>query len=279
MKHNHISIVIASLLLATSSFAATSNPPANLKGEVAPCQTLTLNDGLYIGADFGYDSYRVKDDVSYVTPVVTAPFEPVYMNNKLSVNGVVGGGFIGYGKYFDNFYNTYLGLELFGNWSSAEQSYNQAAFTPLFVDVPPAAPGTFLINQGLQTNIKTKYNFGISLLPGFKVSDIALVYVRLGYNWAHFRVNQTITNTATFLDTLGTVIPSGSELLTSSTTNTSHGFNYGVGLEAALMPNMSARIEATHTTYSSFSLNGAGNSIHPSDTQAMISVVYRPMWA
>ena len=66
---------------------------------------------------------------------------------------MLGGSFLGYGEYFNKFYNTYLGIEIFGNGTAASTSYTLS--TP---------------NNSYASDIKIKNNFGISLLPGVKLS-------------------------------------------------------------------------------------------------------------
>ena len=102
------------------------------------------------------------------------------------MNGAVGGAFLGFGHYFSSFYNMYLGFEIFGNGSGALtdsqvliNSINSTAFTKY------------------STDIQVKSNYGLSLLPGIKLNNATLFYVRLGYNWTNIDVNDyVIMNTA-----------------------------------------------------------------------------------
>ena len=162
-----VSVSVASLLLAsTASFAGEKHHyKENYKGEaLPPCPVeLMIKDGLYVGLQAGYDSYRVVDDAVFTGPVIAAAIDP-----RLAVTGAVGGLFIGYGKYFDQYYNAYLGLEIFGNWSGAHSSSDLTVAT---------VTDTLSYN----TSVKVKDNYGIDVIPGIKINNgfIVLCKIRL----------------------------------------------------------------------------------------------------
>lgn len=244
-----ISVTAASLLFAsTASFAhAKESYKGGYKDQI-PCPT--LNDGFYVGLAAGYDSYRVAQDIfinlSELDPDLGLA-ESVSRDPVLNATGVVGGGFLGYGKYFSQLYNTYLGLEIFGNWSGA-QTDSEDKFTN--------AGGSSVIKN----EINIKNNYGISVLPGIKLFNTALLYVRLGYNWSNIEVKEI------FKDEDGDVV-------SFKDTNTPGGFNYGLGIEAGFMENWSVRAEYTHTDYNDFDTD-LGTEITPADNQFMFGVIY-----
>lgn len=246
------SMLAASLILSTASFAKThphktykENYKENYKDQ-SPCPIgLVLKDGLYLGAAAGYDAYRVVDDASFTESGVSFSIDP-----RLSVNGAVGGGFIGFGHYFENFYNAYLGVELFGNGSAASTDYE--------IDVSNSiAP---FLAAHIEAEVEVDSNYGIGVLPGIKLSKGTLFYVRLGYNWTNIDVTEKV-----FAD--------HSLVAVSNEEVTSGGFIYGLGMEAAFYGNWSARAEYSHTDYSDFDTD-IESEIHPADNQFMLGLIY-----
>ena len=244
MKKNCLSYCIISLvaasLVSTASFAKDSDKK-NFKGYKDQCpQGLVLKDGLYVGAAAGYDSYRMVDDVDFVESTISLSLDP-----RLSVNGAVGGGFIGIGHSFPNFYNTYIAIELFGNGSAAQTTYETIVESP---------------DTLFKTNVDVTSNYGIGFLPGIKLTQDTLFYVRLGYNWTTIDVEEKI-----FL--------SGALVESSHTDVTSSGFIYGLGIEAAFYGNFSARGEFSHTDYSEFDTE-IESDISPANNQFMLGLIY-----
>ncbi|MDR3477163.1 MAG: outer membrane beta-barrel protein [Gammaproteobacteria bacterium] len=238
-----LSVIAATLLLATTSgFAA--NYKGDYKGEAAPCPACqpvnVLKDGFYVGAQVGYDSYRVRENVGIASGVSALSANPV-----INSTGFVGGLLAGYGQYFNSMY--YLGGELFVNTSGASQS-NNATFTS----------GATVAQTNTKFTVGTSW--GIGLLPGIKVNDSTLVYIRLGYNQARLKGRQNYTLAGV---TAGT-----------SKNNWQGGFNYGLGMETAIYPNLSLRTEYSHTNYNSFNNNLSGTKFNPADNQYMLGLIY-----
>lgn len=243
MRLSTLSVVAASLLLATTSgFAA--NYKGDYKGEAAPCPACqpinVLKDGFYVGAQLGYDSYRVRENISIAEGVDSFTSNPV-----INSTGFVGGLLAGYGQYFNSMW--YLGGELFVNTSGASQSVN-----------------TTVVSAGTVAQANSKFtvgtSWGVGLLPGIKVNDSTLFYVRLGYNQARLKGQQSFT--------LGGVTAS------TNKNNWQGGFNYGLGLETAIYPNLSLRGEYSHTNYNSFSNALTGTKYNPADNQYMLGLLY-----
>ncbi len=245
-KQLRISLVTTAVLLAasTSCFAHAANYKGeNYKGEaMAPCPTpLMIRDGFYLGAQVGYDSYRARTNLDFVSG------EDSFVSNPVTnPTGFVGGVFGGYGQYFNEIY--YLGGEIFINGSGASQSTNTA-----FSDSVLGEAGS------IYSKVSVGTSYGISLLPGVKLNDASLLYVRLGYNRADIKGQ-------------GTVVSDG-VTFSASNSHWSGGFNYGLGIESSFYPNWSARLEYTHTNYNSFNV-GFGTSVSPSDNQGMLGLIY-----
>lgn len=247
----------AVLLAATTACFAGSYKGENYKGEaMAPCPTpLTLKDGFYLGAQLGYDSYRIRNNVSANNTAFAAPgtAESFSTNPALNSTGWVGGIFGGYGQYFNEWY--YLAGELFVDTSGASSSTTATHNFNGTVD-------TLYAKNSVGTS------WGVSLLPGLKLNDASLLYVRLGYNQARIKgqASASINNVQ-----VGSV----------SKTSWRGGFNYGLGIESTFYPNWSVRTEYTHTNYGSFSNNvtlagvGVANANYsPSDNQFMVGLNY-----
>jgi len=239
-----VGVSVATLLLAsTSSFAAAAYKGENYKGEaMPPCPVETmLKDGFYVGAQVGYDMYRIKNDADFID----------FFGNEFSIdptvsaNGWAGGLFVGYGKYWDTFY---LGGEIFANGSGAKADWD-GTFTDIFGN-------TFDID----TDVKIKSEYGVSLLPGYKVNNNSLVYVRVGYNWA--RIDADVDATSTFFPF--TFTDSGDN------NKTLHGWSGGLGIETLIVDNFSVRTEYTYTKY-----NHSDNGFdHVTDNKFMLALLY-----
>lgn len=245
------SMLAASLMVSTTTLAnphpqknSKASHKENYKGnykDESPCPIgLVLKDGLYIGAAAGYDAYRVVDEANFEESVVKVAIDP-----RLSVNGAVGGGFIGFGHYFENFYNTYLAVELFGNGSAAHTDY----------ELNVNSPETFF-----EADVEVDSNYGIGILPGIKLNKGTLFYVRLGYNWTNVDVTER-------------VFVNDAQVAVSHEDITSSGFIYGLGVEAAFCDNWSARAEFSHTDYSDFDTD-IESEIHLADNQFMLGLIY-----
>lgn len=244
-----VGVSVATLLLAsTSSFANGAYKGENYKGEAmpAPCPVETmLKDGFYVGAQVGYDMYRISHDFTVEGDDVELDGDPT-----LSVDGWVGGLFLGFGKYWDNFY---LGAEIFGNASGAKSDWDTSVEDD---------------DEGVDVDIdvKVKSQYGISLLPGYKINNNSLLYLRVGYNWAKVDFDADASD------------DDGDDLFGSDDNETVHGWGYGVGIETLLMDNLSVRAEYTYTKYNDPDNDdeddGHVDFDHLSDNQFMMSLIY-----
>jgi opacity protein-like surface antigen len=267
-----LKVLTASLVLASTTGLAFAKG-ANYKGEAvykdqAPCPApVMLKDGFYIGAEAGYDSYRVRANHSLsVTDPVDSDVLTASSNPAISATGWVGGLFLGYGRYLTDMF--YLGGELLGTYSGAESSFNNFASV-----LQPSGE-----NDYFNTNRKFEVNgmWGLALLPGIRLNDTSLGYVRLGYSWVNVKgkISATVTDVAAETSVVTNTFFSRSK------TNTSSGFNFGLGIETLLWDNWSVRTEYTHYYYNSISANvstSAGtisSKFDPSDNQFMLGINY-----
>lgn len=274
MKKLKICFIIASIVqlifFATESLADTANTNTtqsdkkNVKNttdtvpppEAPSCPTpLTLKDGFYIGFAAGYDSYRavgqVTGDDDQNTFFVDADGDAFSFDSRESANGAVGGAFVGYGKYFSDYHNTYVALEGFGNPSAAITDYE------LFLNSPAANPTTKDIYY---SKFHVKNNFGISFLPGIKLNDAALFYLRFGLSWSKIEVQEVYND-------------DGTRTKNVKESNVSSGFNYGLGVETTFYENWSVRADFNHTQYDEFDTD-LGTVFSPANSQYMLGLIY-----
>jgi len=255
LRLTSLSILAATLLLGSTATMAHANYKGDLKGErmPEPCPPIkVLKDGFYVGAQVGYDVYGVRDSVGIVG---VDEGDGLALNPTLYANGAIGGLFGGYGMYFQNLY--YLALEIYGNYSGASTSYNYLG----------SSPGE--LNDRLHTKVNARGSYGISVLPGIKLNDSTLAYLRLGYNRANIKGQESSTN----FDGVAFSV---------SNSNWTGGFNYGIGLESVVWDNFSVRGEFNYTSYSSFSDPITETRFSPANGTFMVGLVYhfdQRMWS
>ncbi|HTM64067.1 MAG TPA: outer membrane beta-barrel protein [Gammaproteobacteria bacterium] len=224
----------AALILASASGAVFAKGyKGDFKGEACPPPQMLMT-GWYLGAQVGYDAYRVRNSVS-----VPAGAATLVTNPTIAANGWVGGLMLGYGMMMNEWF--YLGGEVFADISNADQNFSATA------------GGSTYTNK-----FEVDSSYGLGLLPGIKMTDSTLTYVRLGWNWANLKTNETLTGAAS-----------------SSKSNTSNGFVFGVGMETLIVDNWSLRGEWDHTWYSSYNTGGVyGTSVNPSNNEYMLGLIY-----
>lgn len=181
----------------------------------------------YLGAKLGLDwgHWRVRDVSGAHT--------------NFSSNGMYGGFFAGVG--WDATPQFYLAGEIFGDGSSTNTS-------------------TKTINTGTvpaSVNMRLRYSYGGSILPGYIINPAALVYLRLGGIRSRFDFHQT-------------VVPSYATSNLSKKTVT--GGQVGIGLQGNFSNNFSVRGEYNYTSYRSF--NSFGNIICARDNLINVGVLY-----
>ena len=243
MKFSVIYKFVATSLLVTSTISiafasphhAYKNYKDDYKGE-APCPTPpSLHDGFYVGAQAGYDAYRYRQSLTGDGSISLIG----------SVTGWVGGLFVGYGQYFNNYF--YLGGELLGNYNGSNQvtmAFNSDGDT-------------------LQQKLQPRGTWGLTLIPGLKLNDASLGYFRLGYDWTNFHSSVSGTDL-------------GGPSFSGSKSSTQGGWDFGLGIETLVYENWSVRTEYNHVWYNSFTNNAAGTSVtfKPSDNQFTLGAVY-----
>jgi opacity protein-like surface antigen len=111
--------------------------------------------------------------------------------------------FTGVGYTFQNHY--YLAAEIFGNLSSAKKTAVTSAMG----------------GYSVKAEFKNKFSYGISLIPGIKVSDSTMMYGRIGLNRSKFEFS------------------AGGQ----SVSKTKNGLQLGIGAQTMVANNVSVRME------------------------------------
>jgi outer membrane immunogenic protein len=233
-----VKVLATALILASTSGVAFAK---GYKGEATykdmPCPPpVMLKDGFYLGAQVGYDSYRVRHSIT------NPGGSGLNANPVQNVSNWVGGLFLGYGQYLTDLF--YLGGEIFGTLNNGSQRVN----------ISTATLGSF------SSKFETNNSYGLALLPGLRLNDTSLGYLRFGYNWANLKGSDSLTTAA-------------GVMTSTSKSNTSGGFNFGLGIETLLVTNWSVRGEFSHTWYNNFTSN-MGTKYSPSDNLFMLGLLY-----
>lgn len=257
-------VKIAFLILSFSSTLFATPPSFANTCSHKCCVIWNLKDGFYLGLQGGYNMHRITGNSPKSGLMFDADFDGAqHLDSKVFAGGAVGGGFIGFGKYFDNFCNVYLGVELFGNAANG-----QAKLSNLFVEGEDEVLHS--INRYIET-YTVNYNYGLDLIPGIKLNPLVLLYLRIGYNWTNIEINESMETHVGFP-------PNYSKISTHNSDNVG-GIHYGVGVESAIVDKLSLRLEYTHTDFNSFNtkvgnLHTTGSKYIPAGNQFLLGIIY-----
>jgi len=172
--------------------------------------------GLFVGADLGYQQLRENTNPMTVTNganVVRANLNPLG-------NGFRGGVFAGYGWCAGE--GWYIAPEL--KFSGASSATSDS------VALTGGIANTISFNQ------KLRYNFNVSVKPGYYVYDNTMLYARVG--WSNARITSNVTDTATALNV--------------TDNRNVNGWEVGGGVEVNLTGQLGVRGEFIHTEYSHY---------------------------
>lgn len=240
MKGQLVSRATMMFFLATamnSGFAHGDKDASLYKGYkgVAPCPTLM--GGVYVGAQVGYEAFRIRQSV--VTPDGS-------LASRNSLTGWLGGLFLGYGQYFNERF--YLGGEVLANYNGKDETL-----------VSGTDDG-----DSFSRKLKVKGTWGLALIPGLKLNPSTLGYLRLGYDWTNLENTYISVD-----DEFGTANINNNFRV--------GGFNFGVGIETLVQDNWSVRAQYKHIWYDNrtSSLSGVSTRIEPSNDQFSLGLVYR----
>lgn len=138
---------------------------------------------------------------------------------------------VGIGWTFQDHY--YLGLEAFGSITN-----NEAHFGP--------------------AEIEMEHSFGVSVLPGVKISDSTMAFLRLGWVRSRFEVK--------------------GGMFGGSISKSRNGGQVGIGLETMVTNNVSTSLEYDWARYGNWNVGG-GATIKPTVNLVKLDVTYHFMEA
>lgn len=237
---------------ATVSTVSTTPPPAPATpddintafqkeipgpGAAVPPPTFNnLHDGFYMGLAGGYDSYKMRHNVDIDNGV----FQQNVELNAVGFSYALIGGF---GLYFDP--PLYWGAEFFYNYSVANASQ--------IVDIYNTEDIYYVKSVILGT-------YGLSFMPGIKLSDSTLFYLKGGYTRLDVKTYETA-------QVFG---------INNAQSNGVNGFHFGLGLEANIYKHWSMRGEYTHLSCQSFRTH-VNTQVTPSNNQFMVGLIFHFM--
>ena len=190
--------------------------------------------GLLGSRDNGFFNNKIVE-LDFV-PGSPAPIPDNYSEQReLDARGWDGELLAGYGYTFPNRY--YLGAEIFGDLTSIKANDNYFASIP---SIPVAQ------NQPFQ--FKVDHSAGIVVMPGYQVSDNALLYVRAGYINSRFKVNSSNVFVPAIQDD-----PGFDAVYDNAFSKSVGGVQIGVGVETGTWHNISVRTEFDWNKYQNIS--------------------------
>lgn len=209
------------------------------KKSMTACAILLCSSSLaftgtpYLGASFGATHQTFEDKTTYADGTFDAADTGVLFNTNL-----------GYGGLLNS--KLYLGGEILANVSSTNMEGIK-----IDDDI-----------KSLSLDFKTKYTYGLSVLPGYMLTDMTMAFVRLGYVRTRFDVKETYNIKPIDL------LPSE-----DSEQNTVNGGQFGLGMQTKLTDNLDLRGEYNYSSYHTF--HSLDNKIDPSSGQATVGLVYK----
>jgi outer membrane immunogenic protein len=228
-----MTLTVLSSLLATPAFAA-----------------LKLS-GFYVGIGGGRETAVFDNKLTVDNPNSGANY--YYKNDNSAGQGYSGTAFAGVGAVYENFY---IGSEI--NASTSSLKYNGSYTNSSSGD------------SGAST-LRLYESYGVSILPGIKLTNNALLYGRIGYVKGRFKYSESNTYSSGSSDNF-----SGSSWL--------DGMRYGVGIGTPLAQNVGMRLEYSHYQYRAFSSSADVSSgltaktrrfnVTPKDDQVSLDVVF-----
>ena len=216
MKRISIGLAAATALLATSAFAADLPAKVYTKAPVvvAPIYSWT---GFYVGGNIGY-SWGRSNDTSTITNTASGAVLATSAG-KSNLNGVVGGGQVGYNWQMQNWV---WGLEA-DIQGTGEKGTRNFAYTP----APIVGANFFLpVPVGVALTQQIDWFGTVRARGGFLVSPQVLLYGTGGLAYGEVKSGEVIG-----------LFPG------LSATNTNVGWTVGAGIEGLINANWTAKLE------------------------------------
>lgn len=175
-------------------------------------------NSFYIGADIGPEMVNFDKKLTIVDNATKNT--DYYKEDNLSGRGFNGDVFAGYSYHYNRFY---LGGELNASLSTLK-------YKGFYIDNTQ--------NQISEGDFTLDKSYGISILPGYQLTNNALVYGRLGYARGNFKYSEYKDNV-------------------NGVTERSwlNGYRYGAGIATSLTDQLGLRLEYNHLSYQRFTNN------------------------
>lgn len=173
----------------------------------------------------------------------------------------------GWGWNFTN--RWYTGVEVFGNWDDVDGRYN-ANVGNITTSTTIAGVTTITTDSSLASNLNTRlekeWDFGAAFIPGYQVSDNALLYARVGYVGGEFEIRNRLSGATLFT-------PAQNVILSRSREDWLSGLQLGVGVDTLVYENLSLRTEFNINNYGNFNVStvagaATGNGVSVVTTQS-----------
>jgi outer membrane immunogenic protein len=256
MKRMLIGIAAVTSLLATSAFAADLPVRTYTKAPVyvEPVYNWT---GFYVGGNLGYSWGRSNDTSTLTNAAGTVLLTTA---DKSDLNGIVGGGQIGYNWQMQSWV---WGLEadIQGTDEKGTRAFTFSPTPGITTNLAPTIIIPFALNQKIDWFGTVRARAGILVTP--KV----LLYATGGLAYGQVNSNETVAGP----------LPAA---FSSSTTNV--GWTVGAGIEGAIGGNWTAKLEYLYvdlgTVSGSFTLpstNVSSYSSHITDNVLRVGINYR----
>ena len=256
--------MLKKILLTNIMLAASGVVLANGGGFVPPASNCV--GAFYVGAAVSRDlaHFKTNDKISILSTSIddgSLLQDPASTDfrRKLDWNADGYGGEIlaGYGLVFNDHFT--LAAEAFGDLSSAKGRFNEALTSP-------SLNSTF-INNG---NIRVRNSFGVSLLPGFKLSSSTNLYARVGWIDSRFKQQANIVSTSfnTVTTPVNTQLQFNAFALQATFPSYKSGIQLGLGMETMVTQNVGIRGEYDWNRY------GNVNGVKPTIDQFKLAAIY-----
>lgn len=222
-------------------------------------------DEFYSHADFWQHRILSSNDISHLVVSDRRISESALMKGT----GWNAGLLAGYGWNFSN--RWYLGAELFGNYDDVSGRFSWANGSTTTrttnggittIDISNASVAS------ITSRLEKEWDFGAALIPGYQVSDQALLYARVGYVGADFNIRNNWSR-------LTGLSAAQNALLTRSRSRWLNGLQLGIGVDTLVYENLSLRTEFNINNYGNYNLDTLVNSTNANGLSTATTVSTR----
>jgi opacity protein-like surface antigen len=184
-------------------------------------------------------------------------------NRNLKKNNLKGSFYAGLGNFWANYY---LGLEFLADIPkyNAETNINLSDFV---IAGKFQKPGTAALNMQEKVTL-TSPQFGLDVRPGVIIPNGALLYARIGLNYARLKINGITTGSGNGSVTLDNTY---SVTLPSQATKNHVNLRVGGGFEKPISSKLALRLEYIFVDYGAISINNSITGLSQNSIPVLIS--------